>query len=313
MWDERAPRHHNRGMTSRTELDHLFATQTVVASRDCVPRQRRMLSRLLAEGAIARVLPGVYARAAVARQSEVRCAAVRRWDPDAVIGGLAAAKLSFSPRARVTSIDVMSQRKRRGPRWLSLSRSRIPPEHVATDGDGLRITRAAWTAVAQAARDDGDAIDNALRERVATLTDLKQAVIDQCGRRGTPTRRAVVRDSRSKPWSQGERRLHRELRSAGIKGWVANHWVTLSNGSAALDVAFPGLPLYLEFDGKWSHDNPEAFEKDRVRQNQLYTELGLVAVRITWAMLADPALLIRTIKRAIRRAKVSLRRSAARR
>lgn len=300
-------------MSSRTELEHLFLTQTVVASRDCPPRLRRMLSRLLAEGAIDRVLPGIYAMKAVAHEFEVRCAAVRVWDPDAVIGGLAAAKLSFWPKARPTSIEVMSQRKRRGPSWLSLSRARIPPEHVATDGRGLRITRAAWTAVDQAAGDDGDAIDNALRERVATLRDLKQAVGDQCGRRGTPTRRAIVRDSRSKPWSQGERRLHRELRSAGIKGWVANHWVTLSDGSAALDVAFPGLPLYLEFDGKWTHDKPEAFEEDRRRQNALYSELGLIALRITWAMLADPALLIRTIKRAIRRAKLSVRRSAARR
>lgn len=297
-------------MSSRTELEHLFVTRTVVASRDCLPRQRRMLSRLLAEGAIVRVLPGIYAAKATAQDLEVRCAAVRLWDPDAVIAGLAAAKLSFLPRARVTSVRVLSQRKRRGPRWLSLSRARIPPEHVATDGDGLRITRAAWTAVDQAADDDGDAIDNALRERAATLADLMQAVGDQCGRRGTPTRRAVVRDSRSKPWSQGERRLHRELRRAGIKGWVANHWVTLSSGSAALDVAFPGLPLYLEFDGKWTHDKPEAFEEDRRRQNALYSELGLIALRITWAMLADPALLIRTIKRAIRRARISVRRSA---
>ncbi|MGJ6979758.1 hypothetical protein ACSDQ9_04395 [Aestuariimicrobium soli] len=298
-------------MTSRTELDHLFATQVVVASRECLPRQRRMLSRLLAEGAISRVLPGIYAPTGVAADLHVRCAAVQKWDPDAVISGLAAAKLSFWPEARPRQIEVKSQRKRRGPAWIRVSRASVPDEHVMVR-EGLRLTRAAWTAVERAAHDNGDAIDNALRQRVVKLPDLRQAWSDHCRRRGNPVRRSVIRDSRDEPWSQGERRLHRELRSSGVKGWVANHWVQLSNGRAALDIAFPALGLYLEFDGFGTHGDRRAFEADRDRQNRIYVELGWTCLRITWAMLEDPAMVIGLIRRAIRRARVTARRARRR-
>ncbi|WP_022908699.1 hypothetical protein [Aestuariimicrobium kwangyangense] len=294
-------------MNSRTELDHLFATEGVVASRDCLPRQRRMLSRLLEEGAIARVLPGIYAPAAVACDLRVRCAAIRLWDPDAVVSGLAAAQLTFWPMAKVGRVQVHSRRKRHGPAWLRLSRSVVPDEQVVTR-EGLRVTRSAWTAVQRAAHDSGEAIDTALRERAIKLDDLFDAWRAHCGRHANAARRPVVLASRTNPWSQGERGLHRELRVGGVKGWVANHWVALSAGRVALDVAFPGLRLGFEFDGYAVHGNREAFERDRERRNALYVEAGWTVLNITWAMLADPAAMIRMVRRAISRAKVSARR-----
>jgi hypothetical protein len=294
-------------VNSRTELDHLFATEVVVASRNCLPRQRRMLSRMLQEGVIARLLPGVYAPASVARDLRVRCAAIGLWDPDAVVSGLAAAQLTFWPRVKVDRVEVHSRRKRQGPSWLRLTRSSVPDDQVVSR-EGLRVTRSAWTAVQRSAHDAGDAIDTALRERAIKLEDLFEAWRAHCGRRNNAARRPVVLASRTNPWSQGERGLHRELRLGGVRGWVANHWVALSTGQVALDVAFPGLKLGFEFDGYSVHGNREAFERDRERRNTLYVEAGWTVLNITWAMLADPVALIRMVHRAIRRAKVSARR-----
>lgn len=295
-------------MNSRTELAELFEAETIVSSHECLPRQRRMLSRLKAEGAIVRLLPGIYAPAALADDLRVRCAAVLKWDPDAVISGLMAAHLTFWPKARPDRVEACTLRKRGGPPWLSLRRSRVPAEHVAARA-GLRVTNAAWTAIDRAASDHGEAIDNALREGVVTLPDLSETLADHCGRHGNGPRRSVVRDSRGKPWSQGERWLHRELRSAGIKGWVANHWVELSGEKFSLDVAFRGLRLVIEFDGRWVHNDPEAFERDRHRHNVLVAEGGWTILRVTWGMLTDPRRLIRLIKLALRR----LRAAASRR
>lgn len=294
-------------MTSRVEIQDLVRTKGVVASRELSPTQARMLSRMHREGVLARLLPGIYCAAAAAEDLRTRCAAVSLWDPDAVVTGLAAARLTFWPSAPATVIDVATRRKRSAPAWLKLTRRVLDPSDVI-ELSGVRVSRAAYTAVDRASHDSGETIDAALRARVVELDDLHETLARNQSRAGNLQRRLIVKESRSNPWSQGERLLHRSLHAAGIKGWVANHPVRADGRRFFLDVAFPGLKLAIEVDGREAH-GLAAFEADRERQNVLFAEGGWVLLRVTWAMLQDPPRLIALIKRALTRARRQTRRS----
>ncbi|MGV8849719.1 MAG: hypothetical protein ACOH16_09240 [Propionibacteriaceae bacterium] len=103
-----------------------------------------------------------------------RCAAVGWWNPDAVIVGAAAARLTFWPELPVRQIDVAG----RGPvpigRGYRFHRRTINPWHVI-EWDGLRVTRPAATAMELVTEMDGDPIDTCLRSRKALLPDLWEA------------------------------------------------------------------------------------------------------------------------------------------
>jgi hypothetical protein len=59
---------------------------------------------------------------------------------------------------------------------------------------------------------------SSLRTRATTLAHLQRAMELTTARVGNPTRRQLLLDSRSEPWSEAERSLHRLLRAAGITG-----------------------------------------------------------------------------------------------
>ncbi|MGA4506446.1 type IV toxin-antitoxin system AbiEi family antitoxin domain-containing protein [Propionibacteriaceae bacterium G1746] len=268
----------------------------VVRTAD-LPGSARTLSRLAARGVVARMFPGIYALAAHATVLEVRCAALMLWDPDAVITGHAAAKLSFWDEADVDQIEFHSTRKKWAPRGYRLHRSRVPVADVITRR-GLRMTRAARTAVHLARHDLGEAIDRALfAVRELKARHLDQALERARGRWGNGKRRPVVWASRDEPWSQFERAMHELLRDAGIKGWVANLGVVLDK-ERSLDIAFKGLRVVIEADSYVHHSKRNQFEDDRDKQNAL-VEHGWWVIRVTWRMLADPVRLVALIKRVL--------------
>jgi very-short-patch-repair endonuclease len=49
-----------------------------------------------------------------------------------------------------------------------------------------------------------------------------------------------------------------------------------------LDLAFPDAGLFIEIDGRTSHDRPEALLYDRHRQNAVVAHLGWNPLRYTW-------------------------------
>jgi very-short-patch-repair endonuclease len=103
---------------------------------------------------------------------------------------------------------------------------------------------------------------------------------------------------RDEPWSEAERRAHRLLREAGLAGWVTNHPVHIAGARYYLDIAFPGVMLAIEIDGR-VHDRYDAFEYDRARQNDLVLQ-GWRVLRFTWSMLVDrPEAVLLAIHRAL--------------
>lgn len=181
------------------------------------------LAWLVRKDELVPVMPGVYTSLDQVGSFEIRIRAARLWDPDAVLVGASAAKVTFWPELRSPTVDlaVTSQRRLRA-RGFTLQRRQIPPDLIL-EHRGLRCSIPALTALDLCSARGGDGIDAALRTRATTLTDLRAAFESTRGRRGNAIRTEPLLESRDEPWSFAERRTHTALHQAGIEGWVANH------------------------------------------------------------------------------------------
>jgi very-short-patch-repair endonuclease len=97
--------------------------------------------------------------------------------------------------------------------------------------------------------------------------------------------------------SEAERILVRLLKQAGIAGWRTDYPLA----GYLIDVAFPDPKVAIEVDGFAFHSDPDAFHKDRVRQNRI-SLLGWQVLRFTWLDLTEyPERVLATISRRFRR------------
>lgn len=254
----------------------------VVARREH-PELRGAIDWLVRQGRLRAVLPGVYAAPDTADDFRVRVTAVSRWSADAVITGAATARLTFWPSTPVDTIDVATPRRGSWPGFRF--QDRIVPPELVTRRHGIRVTVPALTAL-DLSDSATDAIDQVLRSRTATLDGLWDAFDLTRGRRGNGQRLLHLIDSRDEPWSAAERLCHRLLREAGLTGWDSNLPVRSGGRLYFLDVAFPGVGLVVEIDGRIHEDDLDTFENDRWRQNALVLD-GWVVVRFTWTMLVE--------------------------
>lgn len=281
----------------QSDIQDILATEGVIARRDH-PILSGTIDRLIRNGALCAVLPGVYARTELCDTTPARVRALMHWDPDAILVAEAAAWVSFWPEIRVSRIACTLKRQRRPQRGYEFKRRHIPPELVITRS-GLRYTSPALTALDLCATVGGDGIDQALRTRATTLAQLHRALELTPTRPGNRLKRQLLLDSRSEPWSAAERSLHRLLREAGITGWEANRPLVLRDLTFFVDVIFRKLKLVIEIDGRLYHTGAEVFESDRWRQNLLILD-GWLVLRFTWTMIEErPQEVIAMIREAI--------------
>lgn len=270
------------------ELAALLHQDRLVRLRDH-PHLGRAARRFVSDGRARRVLPGLLVPAVGEDDLILLAAALTRYDPDAVLIEESAAALTFRATERPPTgpVRYASHRKlRSASTWFTTVRRRIDPQDVTEIGP-VRLTHPALTAIDLARRDDAAAIDDVLRTGSATLDQLHEALARHTGRVGNPVRRLLLADSIGRPWSSGERRLHRLLRDAGIAGWRANRPVLLDTGRwAFLDVGFDAERLDLEVDGWRHHSAPADLAADTERQNALVLA-GWLPYRITTGMLDD--------------------------
>ena len=160
----------------------------------------------------------------------------------------------------------------------------------------LRVTALHLTVVEAAVRrrDGAKLMDAALQNHV-DLRDLWRAHLRNKGRYGSPRARRLLQAASSGARSEAERLLVKLLRTAGITGWTANYPV----GPYKIDVAFPELKIAIETDGWAFHSDPDAFRRDRKRQNYLILQ-GWRVLRFTWLDLVEyPQRVIAEIRSAI--------------
>jgi hypothetical protein len=157
--------------TTFQEIQRLLAAEGVIARREH-PELDTTLRYLVRRGDLARVLPGIYAAADQATSLASRLRALSRFDPDAILVGAVAARVSFWPDLRVDMIECAVWHSRARQPGYCFTRRYIPAELVVSRS-GLRYTTPALTALDLCLTVGGDAIDQALRTRASTLVLLQ--------------------------------------------------------------------------------------------------------------------------------------------
>lgn len=143
---------------------------------------------------------------------------------------------------------------------------------------GLRVTGVALTVLEASARRGGGPkiMDSALQRRVR-LAELQQAHCRNRRRYGAGAARLMLDAASGGARSEAERLVIQLLREAHIGGWLANFRV----GPYVIDIAFPAQRVAIEIDGWAFHNDQQAFQKDRTRQNWLALN-GWQVLRFTW-------------------------------
>jgi very-short-patch-repair endonuclease len=266
----------------------------VIRRGDLGRADQRTLESAVRAGALTRLLPGIYVPPGVATDFTVRALAVSRWQPDAVITGRAAARLTFWPKLPVREIEIARRAYAPAAPGYRFRQRVVDLEHVRQSGP-LLMTTPALTAIDLIDELGGEPIDVCLRSRSARLEDLWTAFRAHPDRPGNSARRWMLIDSRDKPWSEAERLAHRLMRAARIRGWTTNHRVRVRGNIYFIDIAFRGHRLAIEIDGRLHEDDPDLFEGDRRRQNGLVLA-GWRVLRFTyWMLVNEPDYVISTI------------------
>ena len=164
----------------------------------------------------------------------------------------------------------------------------LHPADVASHR-GIPCTSVARTIVDLCATLARDGMQRVLeRSMILRLFDRRalDAALERAnGRRGTGTLRRALEelDDNTPPTrSELERRFLSLIRTASLPSPITNGHV---NGYE-VDFHWPARKLIVETDGRATHDNPFAFERDRQRDLEL-SLAGWTVIRITWRQLRD--------------------------
>lgn len=180
-------------------------------------------------------------------------------------------------------VAVPTGRRVRAPGGVRVRRTDLPATEV-TERFGLPVTtrmRSALDHIALSSVAEGTVFaDRALSRRWLAVSDMERRLTSRG--RGNSVIRQVLATLMVGAEAESERRLHRLLGSAGITGWVPNHWIR-SGGRlvARIDVAFREQRIAIEVDGFAYHSDRARFQRDRSRQN-LLVGLGWTVLRFTW-------------------------------
>lgn len=148
------------------------------------------------------------------------------------------------------------------------------------------------------------AIGKGLSTRAFDLSAVKglRDALGRPGRNGT----GIVRDlldgnllMMGKEESELEKRFTALTRRFGLPAFSLQHEVWESGRFVArIDAAYPELKLAVEVDGFEHHSSPDAFQRDRTRQNRLVA-LGWTVLRFTWNdVVKHPAEVAKTVEQA---------------
>lgn len=212
-------------------------------------------------------------------------AAVWGYGPRATASGLAAAWwheiTKFPPETVEVTVPAVSNPQRRYA--VRTRRRDLDPADCVTR-QGLRVTTVALTVVEAAARRGGGMkiVDAALQRHLLEVRDLWGAHLRNKGMHGSPAARKLLQAADGDAHSEAERLLASLLRQARIAGWKANQRL----GRWEIDVLFRGPKIAIEVDGLAFHTDPDAFQRDRVKQNELAL-MGYQVLRFTWLDLTE--------------------------
>ncbi|MGV9801219.1 DUF559 domain-containing protein [Mycobacterium sp. NPDC003449] len=258
---------------------------------------KQAVYRRVRSGKWLRCSPGVYFAddRPFTDSARVR-AAVWSAGPNATASGLAAAWWHEVTRYPPDTVEVTIPRTGHHPQrhGIRLRRRDLDPRDIV-ERRGLRVTALPLTVVEAAARRGGAKLMDSALQRHVELRELWRVHLRNKGRHGSPAARRLLQAAADGARSEAERVLVKLLREARITGWKANYRV----GRYVIDVAFRDEKIAIETDGWAFHHDQEAFQHDRVRQNELAL-LGWQVLRFTWLDLTEyPQRVIAEIRLAV--------------
>jgi very-short-patch-repair endonuclease len=296
--------------------------RTIVTRRQLLELgvSRQAIGRAIARGRLYPIHRGVYslvARAALPALA-LEQAAILACGASAVLShetALALWGLSSLPPGPV-QVTVVAGASRKRPGIVT---------YVASSIDRLEIRRRERLPVTSPARTLLDVaprmpprriehtLDTGIERGLFSRTTVRELLARHPGRAGTPVLAALLDPERpsSATRSRGEERLLALLRRGGLPDPEVNQ----RQQRYMPDLVWRQQRVLVEFDGWLYHSGKAAFERDRVRQNDLVVDDGWTVVRITSEMVRrNPervlVLIATALGRATERAEL-LRRAAA--
>ena len=168
----------------------------------------------------------------------------------------------------------------------------------------LAVTTRACSVLDAAVRlglhDGARLVDRALLRRRVRLDDLRAVHHRGVGRHGARVAGTLLALASGGARSEAERRAHRLLRDAGLRGWTANTEIVLPGyGRAVADLVFDEAKVIVEVDGWAYHRDLRAFLVDGPRQSALAAE-GWVVLRTHWhELVGEPEGFVSRLRRTL--------------
>lgn len=270
------------------------------------PHQRSAWSRLVVSGELFAPLPGVVMDPALKDDPMAWIQAIHLWNPNAVIAGTAAARLSFVPEADLSTIRVLTSTRLsdRGP--IRFRRCAVAASLVGWVGD-LRVTGVDLTSLTAALDGDFEPVTDGLREGLTTRGRLAEAARHWPVRPRGPLE-AVLKAVERNPWSVAEVDAHRLFRESGLTGWVGNPTVLIDGVVSYPDIAFLEPRIAFEINSFAHHSSRSDMERDSSRMNRLiaagWRVYTLTPAQVRYARAETGAFIRSVVPREFRRGKL---------
>lgn len=231
------------------------------------PSLRTSFSQRVKAGELIAALPGLVMDAGLKDDPFAWIRAVHMWNPNAIIAGTAAAKLTFAKEVQLLTIRVYSSTKLadRGP--LRFRHCAVDADLLAWAGE-VRVTGPDVTALSAALDGDYEPGTTALRLGLITPESVA-ATADRWLARPRQAILAAARVLGNNPWSVAEVDAHRLFRESGVIGWVANPELRIAGHKLHPDIALLQKKIAFEVNSFAHHSSKTQMERDAARMNLL--------------------------------------------
>ncbi|WP_461107535.1 hypothetical protein [Tessaracoccus terricola] len=248
--------------------DVLAAAHGVVRLAEHRPL-RSSWSRAVKAGRLVQLLPGVVMDPGLVNDPAACIRAVTMWNPNAIIGGRAAAALTFDPEIDLKTVDVYAESHLTARGALRFHRDTIDPDLTKWEDD-VRVTEAAATVLTAGILGDLHVGTRALKLEATTPKEIEKHAGWLTLRRATAARGVALALSRN-PWSVAEVDAHALFRDAGLEGWEGNRPIMINGKELIPDIGFHDARIAFEIDSFEFHSAREAMERDGSRRNQFHS------------------------------------------
>ncbi|WCC80084.1 hypothetical protein O6R08_00510 [Cutibacterium equinum] len=238
---------------------------------------RGQADRAVARGDAVRILPGVVAATALARQPTTIMQALLLWHRDVVIVGKAALVLLGMTAPGTTrpmdfrtidEVEAFSSTRRVARPGIRVHRWHVPGRFI-TERQRVRIATAEVSVLVLAIQGQWEWVCEALRQRIVTPESCRRARKSLTGRYPKAQVEAALADIDLNAWSVPELEMARMLRAVGVRGHKPNRKVWAGDRSYYLDQAFDAEKVAVEIDGRSVHGTVEGFEETMMRSAHL--------------------------------------------